>query len=173
MTNLSIFDLMNGPSLVINLDLINRDIDERERSDLPVYMTFISTVDYLIFIQAQGYLTRKNEKLRKEIFKCIYLSLFINAKLFLKSESLILFKLNQLMVAIGKKLAPGDHESSLKIKFASCPLQDVTYTYISTKELLKTGFANLFSFSSSLLLFGGMIKEAIITSFHRFLNRKK
>ena len=50
MTNLSIFDLMNGPSLVINLDLINRDIDERERSDLPVYMTFISTVDYLIFI---------------------------------------------------------------------------------------------------------------------------
>ena len=36
-------------------------------------------------------------------------------KLFLKSESLLLFKLNKLMVPIGKKPAPGDHKSSLKI----------------------------------------------------------
>ena len=32
------------------------------------------------------------------------------AKLFLKSEYLLLFKLNKLMVSIGKKLAPGDHD---------------------------------------------------------------
>ena len=44
----------------------------------------------------------------------VNLSLFIITKKILKSESLILLKLNQLMVAIGKKPALGDHESSLK-----------------------------------------------------------
>ena len=39
----------------------------------------------------------------RKIFKCVYLSLFIITKLFLKYESLILFKLDQLMVTIGKK----------------------------------------------------------------------
>ena len=44
-----------------------------------------------------------------------FLSGFISLlSLFFKYESLILFKLNKLMVAIGKKPAPGDHESSLK-----------------------------------------------------------
>ena len=56
---------------------------------------------------AQGYLGRK-------IFISVYLFLFIITKLFLKSESLLIFKLNQLIAPIGKKPAPGDHESSLK-----------------------------------------------------------
>ena len=46
---------------------------------------------------AQGYLARK-------IFKSVYLSLFMNTELFLKSESLIFFKLNLFMVAIGKQI---------------------------------------------------------------------
>ena len=59
---------------------------------------------------AQGYLARK-------LFKCVCLSfsLFIITRKNLKSEYHILFKLNNLVVAIGKKVAPGDHESSLKI----------------------------------------------------------
>ena len=65
MTNLLYFNLMNGPSLVINLDLINRDIDERERSDPPFYVTFISTCDY--FYKYGTGISHK-EKLRKEIF---------------------------------------------------------------------------------------------------------
>jgi hypothetical protein len=45
----------------------------------------------------------------KKKFK-MYLSLsFHNYKIVFKSESLLLFKLNQLMVPIGKKPAPGDH----------------------------------------------------------------
>ena len=51
---------------------------------------------------------------RGKIFKSVYLSLFIIKKLFLKSEYLLLFKLNWLMVPIGKKSALSDHESSLK-----------------------------------------------------------
>ena len=54
------------------------------------------------------------------IFNCVYLSLFIITK------SLLLFKLNQLKVPIGKKPGPGDHESSLKnlickLSFGRCP----------------------------------------------------
>ena len=41
---------------------------------------------------AQGYLARK--KFARNIFKYVYLSLFITNKLFLKSESLLLFKLD-------------------------------------------------------------------------------
>ena len=51
------------------------------------------------FRMAQGYLARI-------IFKCVQLSLFIITKLFIKFEYLLLFKLNQLMVPIGKKPAP-------------------------------------------------------------------
>ena len=58
------------------------------------------------------------EKICKENFKSIYISFFMIIKLFLKSESLLLFKLNKLMVQRGKKPAPGDHESSLKIFLA-------------------------------------------------------
>jgi hypothetical protein len=65
---------------------------------------------------AQGYLARK--KFARKIFKCVYLSLFIITKLFLKSESLLLLKLNKLMVPKGKEPAPDDHESSLKIFLA-------------------------------------------------------
>ena len=63
---------------------------------------------YLILINkmAQGYLTRKI--LARKFFKCVYLFLFIVTKLFLKSESLILFKLNKLMFIIGKKPTPGN-----------------------------------------------------------------
>ena len=42
----------------------------------------------------------------QENFKCVYLSLFIITKLFLESEYLLLFKLNQLMVPIGGKTRP-------------------------------------------------------------------
>ena len=45
----------------------------------------------------------------------MYLSLFKITKLFLKSESLLLFKLNMMMVAIGKKPALRVHESILKV----------------------------------------------------------
>ena len=54
------------------------------------------------------------EKICKENFQMCLLSFFIVTKLFLKSKSLLLFKLNQLMVPIGKNPAPGDHKSSLK-----------------------------------------------------------
>ena len=57
-------------------------------------------------------------KISQRNFKCVYLSLFIITKLFLKSESLLLLKLNKLMVPKGKEPAPGDHESSLKIFLA-------------------------------------------------------
>ena len=50
---------------------------------------------------------------------------FISLFSCLKSESLLLFKLNQLMVPIGKKASPGDHESSLKFFFRNVSLQDV------------------------------------------------
>ena len=59
------------------------------------------------------------EKIARKIFKCVYLFLFIITKLFLKS--LLLFKLNSLMVPIGKKPAPGDHKSCLKLFLAKCP----------------------------------------------------
>ena len=36
----------------------------------------------------------KEKKIARKIFKCVYLSLIIITKLFLKSESLLLFKLN-------------------------------------------------------------------------------
>ena len=45
--------------------------------------------------------------------------------MFLKSESLILLKLNKMMVAIEKKHAPGDHEFKIakdcKLSLATCP----------------------------------------------------
>ena len=59
-----------------------------------------------MFKTAQGYLAR-------QMFKCVYLFFFIITAV-LKSECLILIKLKELMVAIGMKLGPGDHESSLK-----------------------------------------------------------
>ena len=55
---------------------------------------------------SQGSLARK--KFARKFFKYVYLSLFIITKLFFMSESLLLFKLYQLMV----------HESSLKIFLA-------------------------------------------------------
>ena len=60
-----------------------------------------------MIFKAQGYLARK-------FFKCVHLSLFMIITLFLKSESLILFKLNKLMVEIRNQPAPGDYEISLK-----------------------------------------------------------
>ena len=45
-----------------------------------------------IFETAQGSLARKT--FARKLFKCDHLSLFIITKLFLKSESLLLFKLN-------------------------------------------------------------------------------
>ena len=56
----------------------------------------------------------QGKKFARKIFKYVYLSFFIITKLFLKSESLQLFRRNYLMVPIEKKPAPGDHESSLK-----------------------------------------------------------
>ena len=63
---------------------------------------------------AQGYLARKASQGN---FLNVIFSLFsILQNCSLKSESLILFKLKKLIVAIEKKLAPGNHESSLKKK---------------------------------------------------------
>ena len=69
----------------------------------------------------------RKDKQSKKNFK-MFLSLsFHNYKVNLKSESTILFKPNKLMVDIGKKPAPGNHESSLTILFARdnlplCPI---------------------------------------------------
>ena len=67
----------------------------------------------------------RKEKFHKENLN-VFISLFIIIKLFLNFESFILFKLNKLLVAIGKKPAPGDQEFSLKIficklSLARCP----------------------------------------------------
>ena len=70
------------------------------------------------FRQEQGYLASKN--FARNIFKCVYLSLFIIRKLFLKSESLLLFKLNQLMVPIGKKPAPSITCETFPCKMSLC-----------------------------------------------------
>ena len=78
---------------------------------------------------AQRYLARKKfarNKFLRRIYKCVYLSLFMITKLFLKSESLFVFKIILLLVPIGKKPATGDHESSLnillaKLSLARCP----------------------------------------------------
>ena len=58
--------------------------------------------------RAQGYLERKS--FPRKFFKSVYLSLFIITVL----ESLILFKFNKLMVAIGKKPAPSNQEFRVK-----------------------------------------------------------
>ena len=51
------------------------------------------------------------EKTRKQNFQMCLSLFFLITNLFLKSESLFLFKLNLLVDPIGKKPAPGDHES--------------------------------------------------------------
>ena len=62
------------------------------------------------------------QKFARKIFKCIYLSFFIITKLFLQSESLLLF----FRVPIGKKPAPVDHESIfLSIRIRICFLNVV------------------------------------------------
>ena len=67
-------------------------------NDNSTILTFINKLVYLISF-AQGYPER-------DFFEYVYLSLFIITKLFLKPESLILFKFNKLMVVIGNKPAP-------------------------------------------------------------------
>ena len=58
---------------------------------------------------------------------------------FHKSESFILFKLNKFVVAIGKKTAPGELESSWKKLFVGCLLQDVPVPDVNTiKNLNET-----------------------------------
>ena len=68
--------------------------------------------------QAQGYLARKS--FLRKFFKYVYLS-FLNYKIILKSASLTLFKFNKLMVVIGKKSAPDDHEYNWKIDLQVVP----------------------------------------------------
>ena len=69
------------------------------------------------------------KKLVRNFQMCFSLSFYIITKLFLKSQSLLLFKLNLLIVPIGKKPAPGDHQSSLNFlcetfpcKMSMCPI---------------------------------------------------
>ena len=88
------------------------------------------------FIGTGRDLARKS--VAKKSFKCVYLSLFIIITLFLKSESLLLCKLKKLVVAIGKKPAPVDHESSLKKKIASCPLRDIPVPFF-TRDIFRGG----------------------------------
>ena len=85
-------------------------------------------------------ITNYKEKIRKEKFQmCLYLS-FYDYKIIFKLQ---IFKVNQLMVPIEKKPAPGDHESSLKISLARCPCAQITlgrYINFTTKrkKLLKS-----------------------------------
>ena len=76
------------------------------------------------------------------MFKCVYLTLFITTELFLKSECLILIKHKELMVAIGKKLGPGDYESSLKNLIFKGPLQDVPVPLKLNSKLNCSAFAS-------------------------------
>ena len=83
----------------------------------------------------KGYFARKSFAVK--FSKCVYLSLFIIIKFNLKSVSLIHFKLNKLMVAIGKKPNLGDNESSLKnlnckLSLARCPcsMNLIFYKYL-------------------------------------------
>ena len=63
------------------------------------------------------------EKNREENFQiCVYLSFFIITKLFLKSESLLLFKLNYLIVPIGKKPAPATTNPVWKFSLQDVPV---------------------------------------------------
>ena len=61
------------------------------------------------------------KSLASKFFKCVYLSLFIITKLFLKSESFILFNLKKLMVVIGKKLNPATKKQFDKFEMSLCP----------------------------------------------------
>ena len=81
------------------------------------------------------------EKNRKENFQMFLSLIFLITKLFLESESLLLFKLNYLMVPIGNKPAPGDHESIFKIflaKFllAGCSCASMKHSSNNTTQSL-------------------------------------
>ena len=86
------------------------------------------------------------EKIRKEhFFSNVFITLFIITELFLKSEYLLLFKLNLLMVPIVKKPATVDHKSSLKIILAKhflsrCP-------YAPDSEKLRIYYLNIHLFN--------------------------
>ena len=96
----------------------------------PVYIhQFVFLSFFVCLLLAQGYFTKKS--FARIIFKCVYLSLFIITKLFLKSESLLLFKLNKLMVAVAKNSPPANTnpvEYSLKyIYMYNIPLSRSTF----------------------------------------------
>ena len=89
----------------------------------PFLQFFISVLYY--FSWRERAIEKKFTLSYKRLYKCVYLSFFIIAKLFLKSESLIIFKVNLLIGPIGMKTAPGDHKPNLRNFISSCPLQDV------------------------------------------------
>ena len=91
---------------------------------------------------AKGYLAWTQEN----FWMCLTL-FFIITKLFLKAEYLIPIKLNKLIVAIVKKPAPDDHESSLKKIFCKLSLPRCPCAPLSScrnyNKLLLTFFMNL------------------------------
>ena len=72
--------------------------------------------------RAQGYLA--------ENFLNVFISLFKTIKLFLKSESPILFKLNKLMVAIGKNPGPGIQFEKFYLQVVACKMSLCQIKYI-------------------------------------------
>ena len=69
----------------------------------------------------------------KKIYKCVYLSLLIISKLFLKCKSLIIFRLDKLMDAIEKKPIP----PRLSIQLKKFNLQFVPVLFLTSYELEK------------------------------------
>ena len=115
---------------------------------------------------------------------CTFIIIFHCYRIVLKSKSLLLFKLNQLMVTIGKKPAPGDHKSSLKSFLARCLcakyilLQSakilllppkIRNNYAAIKSLI---FFLLFLVKLSLLiLFSSFLVSVFYFFFYRFLSK--
>ena len=85
-----------------------------------------------------GISCKKN--IARKIFKCVYLSLFIITKLFLKSESL------QTELVDGsnkKKPAPSDHKSSLKILIAKLFFVRCPCAFTTTPFFLKNAWCKV------------------------------
>ena len=85
----------------------------------PLYiLQFVFLCFFVGLLLAQGYFAKKS--FARKMFKCVYLSLFIITKLFLKSETLLLFKLNKLMVAVVKLDATKAFLEALAVDLLGC-----------------------------------------------------
>ena len=113
-------------SLIISLIMIKeRDFSQ---SWNPYTLYCSSSVKSLLVEVKRVYFWHRDILQGKNLQGKFYIYLFIITKLFLKSESL-LFKLNQLMIPIGKKPAPSDHESKSNFFLLNFSVQDVPVPY--------------------------------------------